>query len=256
MKTLKQLKQEADKLGIKYPKNANEEAMKKLLSDYADMGLNERSPEKSVNKDDELEELKNQADLMGIELPENATKDEIIQAIQEAGEAREKTANGQATDEEKKIAIPDIAMIAPGTDTSGMKLDEAISAYNLNDEKDKIKQAQKLIRVKVMNMNPDTQWKKAEEVHIGNAKYGTIAARVVPFGVEWHVEKCIYDYLVNKTFRYKKEKEIKNENGAKNIVIEYEERPEFAVQVLPPLTPKELKDLADDQRKTERLKDD
>ncbi len=228
---LDKLKLKANKYGIYYKKDITYKALEKKIKDY------EKENPNMVIDDNEIE-------------PDVITQTEEPEPQPEP--TKEPTAGTIDDIAESDI---DVSMLAPGVDVSNMNLDKNLDTYKIKEEKDKLKQAKRLIRVKIMNMNPDTQYKKAEECHIGNAKYGTIAARVIPFGKEWHIEYCIYEYLVNKTFSYKKEVEYKDPNGYKQTRIEYEQRPEFAISVLPPLTKEEIKKLADDQRKTDRLKD-
>ena len=116
----------------------------------------------------------------------------------------------------------------------GMNKMEARKAY--------IEEATKLVRVRVVNMNPMRRESKGEYFSLSNKMIGTVK-RFVPFDVEWHVEDVIYKTIKNRKFR-KTIEEADGKGGkiSRNIFI-----PEFSVEVLPMLTTKELEELAADQ---------
>ena len=102
--------------------------------------------------------------------------------------------------------------------------------------------ATKLVRCRIVNMNPTRRESKGEYFSVSNKMIGTIK-RFIPFDVEWHVEHVLYTTLKDRKFR-KTIEEADGKGGkiSRNIFI-----PEFSVEKLPDLTTQELKDLAADQ---------
>ena len=106
----------------------------------------------------------------------------------------------------------------------------------------KIKDATKLRRIRVVNMNPVRRESKGEYFSVSNSSIGTVK-RFIPFDVEWHCEDVIYKTIKNRKFRKTvEEPDGKGGKISRNIFI-----PEFSVEILPDLTTQELKDLAADQ---------
>lgn len=105
------------------------------------------------------------------------------------------------------------------------------------------REAQALVRVRVSCMNPAKKSLKGELLCVSNRNFGTIQ-RYIPFNREWHIEKVLYDALVEREYMvFDREK-----TGRANIeVVTPRNVPEFNIAVLPPLTKGELKDLAQRQ---------
>lgn len=105
------------------------------------------------------------------------------------------------------------------------------------------REAQALVRVRVSCMNPLKKSLKGELICVSNRNFGTIQ-RYIPFNREWHIEKVLYDALVEREYMvFDREK-----TGRANIeVVTPRNVPEFNIAVLPPLTKGELKDLAQRQ---------
>lgn len=108
--------------------------------------------------------------------------------------------------------------------------------------KEFIKDATKLVRCRVVNMNPMRRESKGEYFSVSNKMIGTVK-RFVPYDVEWHVEDIIYKTIKQRKFRKSvDESDGKGGKIARNLFI-----PEFSVEKLPDLTTEELKSLAADQ---------
>lgn len=105
------------------------------------------------------------------------------------------------------------------------------------------REATALVRVRVSSMNPQKKNVKGELLCVSNRNIGTIQ-RYIPFNRDWHIEKVLYDALLAKEFMvFDREK-----TGRAGIeVVTPRCIPEFNIQVLPPLTKGELKDLAQRQ---------
>ena len=121
---------------------------------------------------------------------------------------------------------------------------KVVSLNKMEARKEHIKGAKKLVRCRVVNMNPSRRDSKGEYITVSNKFTGTIK-RFVPFDVEWHVENFVYKVMRDR--KYRKTLEEPDGKGGKisrNIFI-----PEFNIEILPQLTTKELEALAADQAK-------
>lgn len=129
------------------------------------------------------------------------------------------------------------AMIAPVAPVSNEPETEGQKKNRLRRE------AMALVRVRVSCMDPAKKKLKGELLCVSNRNFGTIQ-RFIPFNREWHIEKVLYDLLVEKEYMvFDREK-----TGRAGIeVVEPRNVPAFNIQVLPPLTSGELKDLAQRQ---------
>jgi hypothetical protein len=105
------------------------------------------------------------------------------------------------------------------------------------------REAMALVRVRVSCMDPQKKNLKGELICVSNRNFGTIQ-RFIPFNREWHIEKVLYDALQEKEYMvFDREK-----TGRAGIeVVTPRNVPAFNIQVLPPLTKGELKDLAQRQ---------
>lgn len=105
------------------------------------------------------------------------------------------------------------------------------------------REAMALVRVRVSCMDPQKKNLKGELICVSNRNFGTVQ-RFIPFNREWHIEKVLYDVLAEKEYMvFDREK-----TGRAGIeVVTPRNVPAFNIQVLPPLTKAELKDLAQRQ---------
>jgi hypothetical protein len=104
------------------------------------------------------------------------------------------------------------------------------------------KKATALHRVIITSMNPNkSQW-QGEVFTTGNAAVPTIK-RMVPFGVEWHVEDMLLNMIEERQFQ-----SFSTKKGPGGTVVNTSGLiKEFAVNRLAPLTEKEIKELAQRQ---------
>lgn len=104
----------------------------------------------------------------------------------------------------------------------------------------------KLVRIRVTNLNPAKKNLPGEIVTVGNRFLGSVR-KYIPFGEGtdngYHVPFCIYQYLKEK--RFSQVKTRKGENG--QLLPEAKLVPEYALEVLEPLSAKELTNLAHQQ---------
>ena len=107
----------------------------------------------------------------------------------------------------------------------------------------KRREATKLVRVNVMNMNPNrTEW-EGDTYCVGNSLIGTIK-RYVPYNVDWHVEQALLNVMLERQcqiFTSRKDPRTGQEIKTPRFIKELQ------IAVLPPLSEKELKELAQRQ---------
>lgn len=102
------------------------------------------------------------------------------------------------------------------------------------------KEANELIRIRITCMNPAKKEWEGEIFTIGNGIVGT-HKKYVPFNAPdgWHVNKMIYQFLQDRQCQlFRNEKTKGGVTIRKGYLIK-----EFAIEVLPPLTQKELDEL-------------
>jgi len=165
---------------------------------------------------DELSTLKSRADLMGISYHPSIGVDKL----------REKVA----------AAISDkpaeVASTKPVVESEQERL------ANLRNEQ------LALVRIRLTCMNPmKAEW-EGEIITVGNTLVGTVS-KFVPFNADegWHVPRILLDTLQDRQCQVFYT--VKSKNGInvrKGKLIK-----EFSIEILPPLTQEELKDLAQRQ---------
>jgi hypothetical protein len=109
---------------------------------------------------------------------------------------------------------------------------------------EKKRKANRLVRIRLTCMNPNKKNFTGEIISVGSSKLGEFK-KFVPFNSEepYHVPEIIYKELKNRKCRINQV--VKLPNGQE--VNRYKLINEFAIEVLPPLTPEEIKDLAQRQ---------
>lgn len=173
------------------------------------------SDEANKTKVDELTLLKERADLMGIKYHPSiglaTLKEKVNSALSGTEEEEEVTVN-EETPEQKRARL--------------------------------IAEATKLIRIRLTCMDPNKKGWTGEIFTVSNDIVGTVR-KFVPFNAEkgYHVPNIIYKHL-----KRKKRQEFRTIKTRKGMDIKQGYLvPAFAIEVLPPLTPTELKDLAQRQ---------
>ena len=178
----------------------------------------------SPELDQAIQSLKKKADLLGIAYKSNVSVATLQKAISEKMEG---TSVGEGT-------------YATSAD------DLKVSASADPDIETLIKEAHKLVRVII---TPIDQTKatnlESELVSAGNSYIGTVT-RLVPFGVEWHVEQVILNALREKKFTQFIKK--KGQHGIDTNDTRYV--PAYSITELPPLTQEELNQLAVNQMRS------
>lgn len=191
------------------------------------------------NLPDELTMLKQRARMMGIEFSNNIgseTLKERIKAKMEGGE-----------DSLPKSDSLDDSPAAGSTNPPAPLRDpkEPAPARPMTLREKLVKDNMKLVRLRIVNLDPKKKDLPGEIITIANGHLGTVR-KYVPFGEVtedgYHVPYCIYKYLKARKFlNIRTYKDRKNNN---QIRVEQNWAPEFALEVLPPLTKDELGRLA------------
>ena len=163
----------------------------------------------------ELDKLRHRATMLGIEYHPRTSAETL----------RKKISDALATDEE---ATP-----APTT------------KHDAREQM--IKDNMRLVRLRITCMNPDKKDLPGEVITVANEIIGE-ASKFIPYGKEsdegYHVPYFIYKFL--KTCKYQSIRREKDRRTGRTITTS-KELPEYNLEILPPLTPKELNDLAQAQ---------
>jgi hypothetical protein len=106
------------------------------------------------------------------------------------------------------------------------------------------REANELVRIRLTCMNPNKKEWEGEIFSVGNAVVGTLK-KFVPFNTDdgWHVPRMIYEQLLERQCQVFVT--LKSKSGTSIKVGKLIK--EFAIEVLPPLSLDELKDLAQQQ---------
>lgn len=174
---------------------------------------------------DDLTVLKERADKLGIAYHPSIKLDKL----------KEKINAELAKDDE-----PVIEMAAPVEET------ETQMKRRLRDE------ARRLVRVRITCMNPAKKEWQGEIFTVGNAVVGTLR-NYVPFNAEdgWHVPAIILQAMEDRMCQvFTTTKDSQGNSTRRGKLIK-----EFAIEYLPPLTEKELAELAAVQAATKSLED-
>lgn len=165
----------------------------------------------------ELETLKERADKMGIKYHPNVGVETLRERVNAA-------LTGETNEESKE------AEKAPEKETEGQR-------------KQRLKkEALKLVRIRATNMNPNKKEWESEIFTVSNSVLGTVK-RCVQFNEEWHVEQIILNAMKERQCQiFQKARGPRGEQIVKPKLIK-----EFNIEILPPLTEKELKELAQRQ---------
>jgi len=167
---------------------------------------------------DELTTLKARADLLGITYHPSIGLEKLREKINAATSDEVPQANaGQASPQEE----------------------------NVNQKRARLKkEALELVRIRVTCMNPAKAEWEGEIFTVGNSAIGSVT-KYVPFNADagWHVPRIIYQQLAERQCQiFTTVTDSRGNKSRKGKLIR-----EFAIEVMPPLTPEELRDLAQRQ---------
>lgn len=191
----------------------------------------------------ELETLQERCKLMGIKYHPNSKEDSLRAKIQaslddknpdEVGEdAVDPVDNGKPANS----SMPDLSKLDPD-----VLVPKGVFKPETKEEKAyRLRMAgTKLVRVYIHCNNPMKKEWQGEQFTVSNRNLGTLS-RFVPFEQEWHVEAAILDMMRDRQylgFNTRKAGPMKLEIKEPKFIKE------FNIEILEPLTDKEIKDLA------------
>ena len=173
-----------------------------------------------VLEQDELSVLKARADLLGISYHPSIGVEKLRDKLNTAIEGETKETKNE------------------GTGIGAPVESEAQKRLRLQAE------ATKLVRIRVTCMNPAKKEWEGEIITVGNAGVGTLK-KYIPFNADegWHVPNIMYEALKERMCQVFVSTKTKNGVTMRQGKL----IKEFAIEVLPPLTEEELKDLAQRQ---------
>jgi hypothetical protein len=182
---------------------------------------------------DELALLKQRAKMMGIAFSNNISLDTLKERIRQ----RMENEVVQAAPAEPEEDFPAVVPAAP--------MSPAAKKQSLRDRI--YKENMKLIRLRITNLDPKKRELPGEIFTVANEYLGTVR-KFIPFGSVtdsgYHVPYCIYKMLKKRQFLSISTRKIP---GTDKTTIEQRLVAEFALEVLPPLTPQEIAKLAASQ---------
>ena len=189
------------------------------------------SDETQTPAQDELTLLKARAEMLGITHSNNITVATLKKKIEDHLAGNKEEPAPQVNPFQDTAAL--VAAPAP---TSF----EEIRAQLMADEL-------KLVRIRIANLDPKKKDIPGEIITVANEFIGTVR-KYVPFGEAtddgYHVPYCIYTMLKDRKFLQITHKRDRR-TGTNETKTRYV--PEFAIEVLPPLTQEELDKLANAQ---------
>lgn len=217
-------------------------------------------------KMDELTVLKDRARLMGLTFSNNIGPEALaakIQAKLDADKAPEETdEDPEQEDPEEDDGSEDViaqqeedhvaavkaakqAMSAPMGDTGSKVLPNNLRGKTVKATTVRqrlLLDAKKLIRCRITNMDPKKKDLQGEIITVANGIVGTVR-KFVPFGERtengWMIEQFIYNMLSKRKFLQVR---VRIVNGREVVESKYVK--EFAIEILPQLTPAEINQLA------------
>lgn len=191
--------------------------------------MTEENTNPELNTPDELTVLKKRADQMGIKYHPKIGLDKLRAKV-----------NNILSDNPKEVVpdTPPAAPITPVVMTEGQR--------HAKMRKD----AGRLVRIRVSCMNPNKKEYEGEIFTVSNRIVGTFK-KYVPYNIDggWHVPHIIYEHLKERQCQiFYTTKGPRGDKIRKGKLIR-----EFAIEILDPLTPGEMKDLATRQAMANNL---
>lgn len=176
--------------------------------------------EETEVSEDSLAALKRRADMMGVKYHPNISEEKLASRIDD--KLNDKPA---APEETPKAAA------APVEKTQAQKNAELK------------RKATALVRINIACMNPMKSDWEGEIFSTGNKVVGTMK-KYVPFNTDWHVPRMVYNMIKQRKCQvfYTIRNPVTGEKSRKGKLIN-----EFTVSELPPLSEREMKDLAQRQ---------
>lgn len=195
-----------------------------------------KTEEKPSEAPDELAMLKKRADLMGIKYSNNILPETLAKKIEEAmnKEAKENSPAPSATPSPAKDEVATDEEVIEKLPGKVVALSKQQLRRQLQDE------YLKLVRLRITNMNPAKADLQGEILTVANRFIGKVS-KYVPYGDScgedgYHVPYFLYLFMKERKFT-----QVKTD---KNGVPRMSDANEFSLEVMQPLTKKELERLA------------
>jgi len=169
---------------------------------------------------DELSTLKARADLMGIKYHPTISLNKLRYKVEAA-------IDGEEDETEKEPVAPKVEVETDGAMRMRLR-----------------REASELVRIRVSCLNPAKKEWEGEILAAGNSIVGT-HSKYVPFNNDegWHVPRIIYNMMQDRQCQiFVTTKDSRGNTSRSGKLIK-----EFAIEVMPSLTPEELADLAQRQ---------
>jgi len=214
-------------------------------------------PSKDELNAQELTSLKAKADMIGMKYHPNIGLDKLKKRVNEqltkdkAQLAKEAKEAKKALEVDKVVAPEETLPTVPQT----TKFDSPVGGFKETPAQRKmrmVKKAKRLIRFRLTCMNEAKKKWPAEIFTVSNSVIGTIK-RAIPFNADsWHCEEMLLNMIQDRKFvTYFEVKGKKGRTYKKTKLVK-----EFAIEILPPLTSKEIDDLIKRQGLADNLGDD
>ncbi len=188
-----------------------------------------------TEKQKRIEALKEKCDEYGITYAPQAGESKLQQLLDAYYKEQEELSGMQ-----NNVTTADVDETEEETSTDEKPLTKAELYEQVKRE------ATKLIRVRITCMDPAFKKRKSDLFKVSNKAIG-IVGRCVQFdGKPTHVEQVILDVMRAKRFQMFEEETVQTAFGPRKVK-KGRQVPSFAIEVLSPLTEKELKELAADQ---------
>ena len=217
--------------------------------------MNEQTNDTQAGEDEpamgtvnELDVLKQRARMMGVEFSNNIGVETLRERIRAKAEEQSNATAAPAP------ALFDPALIPAATQQASFQADtsggpalgsEPKPAKPLTLRQYLQREQMKLIRVRITNLDPKKKNLPGEVFTVANEFLGTVR-KYIPYGEVsddgYHVPYCIYRELESR--RFLDIRTFKERANGNKIRVEQRWAKEFAIEVLPHLTPTELKQLA------------
>ena len=217
--------------------------------------MNEQTNDTQAGEDEpamgtvnELDVLKQRARMMGVEFSNNIGLETLRERIRAKAEEQSNATAAPAP------ALFDPALIPAATQQASFQADtsggpalgsEPKPAKPLTLRQYLQREHMKLVRVRITNLDPKKKNLPGEVFTVANEFLGTVR-KYIPYGEVsddgYHVPYCIYRELESR--RFLDIRTFKERANGNKIRVEQRWAKEFAIEVLPHLTPTELKQLA------------
>lgn len=207
------------------------------------MSINDKPTTDSVQGNDSVDELqvdemtilKQRATMMGIKFSNNIGLEALRKKVADAQEG---------ITEQEQAEVNPLATAPAAVQEDKLSMAQRIRLENT-----------RLIRVRIQNLDPKKKDLPGEILTVANDYMGTVR-KFVPYGEAtdngYHIPYCLYKLLKSRKFLHVSVK--KGRNGKERVEQQWVR--EFAIEILPPLTPEELKQLGQAQLAAGSLNDD